>query len=58
MLLGKDIILVIYERHIQMQATELQLAINSFSPPNMNEIFEIRNEYPSNLRQKLIQYTG
>ena len=31
---------------------------NSFSLPNMNQIFEIRSEHPFNLRQKVSVYSA
>ena len=38
-------------------ATEIYKVINDFSPQNTTKIFEVRNEYPYNLRQTF-QFSG
>ena len=44
-------IISIHERNVQILATEMYKVSNDFSPPHMNEVFEVRNEHPYNLRQ-------
>ena len=50
-LLQKDSSVSIHERNVQVLATEMYKVSNNFSPPHMNEIFELRNKHPYNLRQ-------
>ena len=50
-LLPNDSSVSVYERNIQYMATEMYKVSNNFSPPHMNEIFEVRNEHPYNLKQ-------
>ena len=40
-----------HERNVQMSVTEIYKVSNNFSPPQTNEIYEIRNEPSYNLRQ-------
>ena len=37
--------------NVQMLVTEMYKVIHSFSLPHVNEIFEVRNKYPYNLRK-------
>ena len=41
----------IYERNVQVKVTEICKVSNSFTPPHINYNFELRNEYPYNLKQ-------
>ena len=50
-LLEKDSSVSIHERNVKILATEVYKVSNNFSPPDMNEIFEVRNEHLYNLRQ-------
>ena len=50
-LLEKDSSVSIHERNVQILATEMYNVSNNFSPPHMNEMFEVRNENPYNLKQ-------
>ena len=50
-LLEKDRSVSIHERNVQILASEMYKVSNNFSPPHINEIFEVRNEHPYNLRQ-------
>ena len=50
-LLEKDSSVSIHERNVHMSAAEMRKVSSNFSPPHMNEIFQIRNEHTYNLRQ-------
>ena len=50
-LLEKGSSVFIHERNVQILATETYKVSNNFSSPHMDEIFEVRNEHPYNLRQ-------
>ena len=50
-LLEKGISVSIHERNVQILTTKMYKASNNFSPFHMNEIFEVRNKHPYNLRQ-------
>ena len=50
-LLEKDSSVSIHERIIQILTTEMYNLSDKFSPPNTNEIFEVRTEHSCNLRQ-------
>ena len=45
-LLKKDSTLSIHERNVQILAAEMHKVSENFSPPHMNEIFEVRNKHP------------
>ena len=45
-LLKKDSSLSIHERNVQVLAAEMHKVSENFSPPHMNEIFEVRNKHP------------
>ena len=46
-LLEKGSSVFIYERNVQILATETYKVSNNFSSPHMDEIFEVRNEHPT-----------
>ena len=50
-LLEKDSSVSIHGGNVQILATEMYKVSNNFLSPHMNEIFEVRNEHPFNLRQ-------
>ena len=50
-LLEQDSSVSIHERNVHILATEMHKGSNNFSRPHMNEIFEVRNEHPYNLRK-------
>ena len=47
----KRIAVSIHEKYVLILATEMYKVSNNFSPPHMNEIFEVRNEHTYNLRK-------
>ena len=53
-LLEKDSSVSIHERNVQILTPEMYKISNNFSPPHMNEIFEVINEHPYNLRQNSV----
>ena len=50
-LLEKDSSVSTHERNVQILTIKMYKVSNNFSPPRMNEIFEVRNQHPYNLRQ-------
>ena len=50
-LLKKDSSFSIHERNVYILSTERYKVSHNFSPPYMNEIFEVRNEHSYHLRQ-------
>ena len=50
-LLEKDSSVSVHERNVQILATEMYKMRKNFSLSHMNEIFEVRNEHPYNLKR-------